>query len=419
MEILSVGEKIRRARVYKGCTLKELCGDKLSISRMSCIENDKVKPEEWVIEYIAKKLDMDFCYLKEGVKEQLLRNISLLCRNTNDKDLENSIKFYLDYAEKYNYYDIAFSLMHMLFSTYIETDQEDSIQIIFNRYYDICRKSGARENQLIYNEDMGKFFYLKNEYVQAVAYYNNVLSTLREMSALEQDRVAYVLYNISNCYVKLKDFYKAYENVNELKELTPQIKDSLIKAEVHQILAVLALIAKKDDFELHESKSYEYYGNNYDKKAEATFNYAYTMFEAGLAEKAVEYILKGLKEYPKNRLHKYVNFLLICINELLSRNIIEPVQEICDEAVDISIELNNIKLIERAYYFKSMMFQKQGELVSAEMYMNLSLDALFKFGSKKQKYERFMEMGNMYQKLGQINESLRYFTSALSIEKKI
>ncbi|SHH93152.1 hypothetical protein [Clostridium intestinale] len=43
MEILSTGEKIKRARIYKGITLKELCGDKISISKMSCIENEKIK----------------------------------------------------------------------------------------------------------------------------------------------------------------------------------------------------------------------------------------------------------------------------------------------------------------------------------------------------------------------------------------
>ena len=41
MEILSTGEKIKRARIYKGITLKELCGEEISISKMSCIENGR------------------------------------------------------------------------------------------------------------------------------------------------------------------------------------------------------------------------------------------------------------------------------------------------------------------------------------------------------------------------------------------
>ena len=45
MEILSTGEKIKRARVYQGITLKELCSDEISISKMSCIENGKIKAD--------------------------------------------------------------------------------------------------------------------------------------------------------------------------------------------------------------------------------------------------------------------------------------------------------------------------------------------------------------------------------------
>jgi len=58
MEILSTGEKIKRTRIYKGYTLREICDDKISVSKMSCIENDKIAPEDWVLEYLAEKLDL-------------------------------------------------------------------------------------------------------------------------------------------------------------------------------------------------------------------------------------------------------------------------------------------------------------------------------------------------------------------------
>ena len=64
MEILSTGEKIKRARVYNGITLKELCGDKISISKMSCIENGKVKPDEDILRYIADIIKLDYDYLE-------------------------------------------------------------------------------------------------------------------------------------------------------------------------------------------------------------------------------------------------------------------------------------------------------------------------------------------------------------------
>ena len=63
MDFLSTGEKIKRARIYKGLTLKQLCEDDISISRMSCIENGKVKADKWVLELVAKRLDLDLEYL--------------------------------------------------------------------------------------------------------------------------------------------------------------------------------------------------------------------------------------------------------------------------------------------------------------------------------------------------------------------
>ena len=75
MEILSTGEKIKRARIYKGITLKELCGEEISISKMSCIENGKIKADDECLKYISDKLQIDYSYLVQDVYEQIKENI--------------------------------------------------------------------------------------------------------------------------------------------------------------------------------------------------------------------------------------------------------------------------------------------------------------------------------------------------------
>ncbi|MPN60463.1 hypothetical protein SDC9_208191 [bioreactor metagenome] len=81
--------------------------------------------------------------------------------------------------------------------------------------------------------------------------------------------------------------------------------------------------------------------------------------------------------------------------------------------------MDNIKLIEKAYYLKAKILKKMKSLVSAEMYMNLSLDALSKFGNKREIYERYMEMGQMYYDIGLTGDALKYFTLAISLNKKL
>ena len=111
MEILSTGEKIKRSRIYKGITLKELCGDKISISKMSCIENGKVKADSEIIKYVADKIGVDFDYLIQDVYEQILNNLNLIKKSTKKNLIyEDNIRHNLEYAIEYEYYDLAFDL---------------------------------------------------------------------------------------------------------------------------------------------------------------------------------------------------------------------------------------------------------------------------------------------------------------------
>ena len=115
MEILSTGEKIKRARVYKGITLKELCSDEISISKMSCIENGKIKADSEVLQYISKKIDIDYNYLVQDVYEQIEENLNLLRNNKVPLNkIDEFINYNLEYAMDYSYLDLAFELIHRL-----------------------------------------------------------------------------------------------------------------------------------------------------------------------------------------------------------------------------------------------------------------------------------------------------------------
>ena len=139
MEILSTGEKIKRARIYKGLTLKELCEDKISVSKMSCIENNKIKADDWILDFVSKKLELDLAYLKKDVDEQLKENLGYL--NKYNKSYEEDLKVIIEYAEKYNNYNRAFESMHKLFRYYFENNMSKPLQDIQCKYYDLYEKA--------------------------------------------------------------------------------------------------------------------------------------------------------------------------------------------------------------------------------------------------------------------------------------
>lgn len=417
MEILSIGEKIRRARIYKGCTLKDICEDKISVSKMSCIENDKVQPEQWILEFVSSKLDINLDYLKEDIRQQIQENIKALDNSMNKKEYEKEIEYNLSFSEKYDYNDLSFELMHMLVTYFFKYDKLENMQVITAKYYEACQKSKSTENQMIYYMDMAKYLYFSNEYLEAANYYNNVKKCSKELN--DYKTVTRATFNEAACFVMVGNYQRAYEIVIKLKDLLEYFEKDLQKAEAYQMMAMLSLRMGKGGFEEYEQKAYEYYGDNTLHKSDAIYNFAVVMFDLGMNEKALEYINLSLDNYPQDDKNKLVDFMLTVVDELIEDNILNKAKEICDEALDISISLDNVKFIEKSYHYKSIILQKNGEVQESEMYMNLSLDALQKFGNKNEIYKRYMEMGEMYYKLNNVNDSIKYFDLAVKIKDKI
>ncbi|MEW9094090.1 MAG: helix-turn-helix transcriptional regulator [Clostridiaceae bacterium] len=416
MEILSTGEKIRRARIYKGYTLKYICEDKISVSKMSCIENDKVVPEEWILKFLSKKLDLDIDYLKDDVRSQINKNLERL-KKLDRNDYQEQLIYNLSYAEEYGYYKEAFEIMHLMFVYNIKMKRYEKLQVLMSKYYDTCLKSKSDENQLIYYMDIAKYFYCSEEYMQAAGYYNTVKEEAKKRK--DNEFITRATFNECHCYIMAKQYDIAYEVAKGLMDLITFFNDDLKRAESFHMMALLTLINNKDDFQHYENKAYELYGENKINIANAVFNYAQAMFTLNLKDKAVEYIRKGLTYCPSEEEEILVKYMLKCIEELIDNNIIEEAEKISDEAINYAINLKDMRYIEKAYHLKALILGKKGDLSSKEMYMNLSLDALMKYGAKRQVYERYMEMGHMYYKMKNINESIKYFSLALNISKTI
>ena len=417
MEILSTGEKIKRARIYKGYTLKELCGDKISVSKMSCIENNKITAEEWILNFVAKKLDIPSDYLKLDIKNQILSNIEKAKGLNDTKGYEDVLNYNLKYAEELGYNEVAFNLIHSLFNHYIIGNELEKVRIILSKYYDLWNKCNTNENELLYHMDVAMYFYAAAEYIQAASYYKNVRVASKKCN--DFNTLARATYNEAACYVMLENYERAYEIAVRLSELVNFLELDIKKAEAYHMLAVLSLRRDEDKFSNYEKKAYELYGDNLDYKANAMYNFAAVMLDMSKEQQGISYIENALSYYPITKVHERVDFMLECISALVGHGIYGNTKDKCEEALDLAIEISNNKAIEKAYYFKSLISEGEGEYLNAEMYMNLSLDILEKCGSKSDIYNRYLQLGDMYHRRNNISESLKYFNFAIKLEKKI
>jgi len=417
MEILSTGEKIKRARIYKGYTLKELCREKISVSKMSCIENGKITPENWILDFVAKELDIPPNYLKQGVKDQILNNLEKVKSVKDLKQYEESLEYNLKYAEEYGYSEVAFDLLHSLFNHYISTVELEKIQLIISKYYELWNKCNTSENEMIYYMDLAQYFYATEEYVQAASYYKNVRTVSK--SCLDYNTLARATYNEASCYFMTENYERAYEIAIRLRELINFLELDIKKAEAYHLLAMLSLRRDEDKFSDYERRAYELYGDYHDYKAYAMYDFASVMLDISMEGRAVSYIEKALFTYPKENLSKRVDFMLKCIFDLVDHGLLEPAKVKCDEVLNLAIKIDNLKYIEKAYYLKSIILEGEGEYLKAEMYMNLALDALLKFGNTNAIYKRYLQIGDMYHRMNNVPESLKYFNFAIQLEKRM
>lgn len=421
MEILSTGEKIKRARIFKGITLKELCENKISIAKMSCIENGKIKADKELLKYISEKIEIDLDYLIEDVYDQIFNNLKTIKKNIScDKDSENKLKDNLNYALKYKYYDLAFELIHILFSYYVEENKVENIQLIVSQYYDLYQRNNTEENTVIYFKDMARYLSQNGEYIEAISYY----SKLREMFQQRKetfDNAEYCLigYNEALCYQNLKKSEEAYSILSEIIGYVDSIKTDESKGKIYHIYAAVCIKLRKDCVDEYKEKAFQYQKYNPILLALSHGNYGKYYFEVDEKEKAIEEIEKGIKIFPQDNIEKNVEFLNYCTRILIDNSEYEIAYRITEQALNLAIITDNIKLIEKSYYLKGTILQKMDKYVEAEKYMNLSLDSLFKFGTRDERKRRYIDMGNLYYQLGATADSLKYFNLALAIDKKI
>lgn len=421
LEILSTGEKIKRARIFKGITLKELCGNKISIAKMSCIENGKIKADKELLKYIAEKIEIDLDYLTEDVYEQILNNLKIIRKNIAcDDDSENKLKDNLSYAIKYKFYDLAFELIHILFSYYVEENKVENIQLIVSQYYDLYQRNNKHKNTVIYFKDMARYLSQNGEYIEAISYY----SKLREMFQQQKekmDKTEYCLigYNEALCYQNIGKSEEAYSILSEIIEYVNTLKTDESKGKVYHIYATVCIKLKKDCVDEYKKKAFEYQKHNPISLALSHGNYGKYYFEADDREKAIAEIQEGIKIFPRDNVEKNVQFLNDCTGILIDHKGYEIADKMAEEALNAAIITNNIKLIEKSYYLKGTILQNMNLYSEAEKYMNLSLDSLYKFGSREQRKNRYVDMGKLYYKLGDIEDSIKYYNLALAVDKKI
>lgn len=417
MEILSTGQKIKRARIYKGITLKELCKDKISISKMSCIENGKVKADSETIKYISEIIGVDFDYLMQDIYEQIVSNLESIKKDKyTEKELEDNIGINLSYAIEYDYNNLALELVHILFKYYLDNKKYDKCEGLISKYYAIYENYNSDEATLVYYTDLAEYLVDKEEYYEAIVYY----SRLREANIVDIEKsfeeYSKVVCREAICYYMLKDYNNAYELLKKIIKIEDQECED---PEAYEYYAATCIMLGFKEIDKNIDIFCKLVGEDKNKKAMAQLEFANAYFRTKDFANAEKTLEEALENFSKDNLEERVNFINECIGILLDNGESEKAYSLIEGNLNNAISTDDIKLIERSYYLKGMALKDLNRLNEAEMYLNLSLDSLYKFGTKKERHDRYLDLGYLYYEVGELKDAIKYFNFAMDIEKEM
>ena len=416
MNFLSTGEKIKRARIYKGVTLKELCKKDISISKMSCIENDKIKPETWVLEMVAERLDLDLNYLIYDDVMELESSIASYNKQSNMVESDFAgIRERIDYCILKEYKELALKFIHILFVEYTKCRKFEELKKLVNIYNEFNDLNQQQEQ--IYYEDLARYFLVRRNYSDAITYFSRARNHIFNYT-ISKEMECY----IDNSILLGLTYYSSglYEKAESLLEEILYLEDK-IKSEEQIVLVNGLLFAVKMRLQ-KETETFEKIFNSYSKKEELKYSKVAIIIARiyhlnGDEEKAFDILTGVKKQVIKTDIYGYIELMISIIKILLEMNRAEATRPYSEEVLELSIKLNNYFLIEKSYLYKARLNRLDRSLIQWEMNMNLATDILIKFATVEEKKERYIEMAEMYHIIGELRESLKYLTLSMNLEK--
>ena len=176
MQILSIGEKIRKVRISKNMTLKGLCEKDISVSKMSNIENGKIKPDEKTLKIISKRLDIDVESLNKSTVEEARDKIEELSGKFSSINYEKEFKSLLRSCIEYNLKPETFMARAQIVEYYMYKGRKEKLVGAISNLHSSLVNTVNNKTMFIYILTMGKYFLFMREYEKAIVY----LSYLKE-----------------------------------------------------------------------------------------------------------------------------------------------------------------------------------------------------------------------------------------------
>ena len=404
MNILSLGEKIKKLRKENNMTLKELAGDRITAAQISHIERDKSHTSYELLEYLSERLDVSIDYLLETkemqskkITDNLILQSEIYIKRDALDEAEKEIHEIIEICEEYGLSENYGKCNYLLGDIYLKRKDGATANFYFEKalFYFIKNDDKKRIFQCYMN--IANIYFDEEFYQVSLTNYYFAKDILEEINIDDPDTYKELYSKISKCYMKLNDSEKSLEFIEKIgnidNDYSPEQEIELLVLKAKKLLAEGEYVKSKDYFakalKIIEKEE------NKDKLAQIYLTVGSIYAEMGDNEKFLEYSEK-VYDIKKNDTDEYMmNSLYNIIQSYIDADDFEMAKKYSKLALAAAIK-NKSKYDEyKALKYYCDIYKYKGET-------DISIEYLIKCIEIVSKLDEEKILGNLYIELGQL-----------------
>jgi transcriptional regulator with XRE-family HTH domain len=428
MEILTLGEKIKKRRKELNMTLKDLAGERITPGQISLVESGKSKPSMDLLSYLASYLQTPIEYLMESEETQAEKictyyeNISLFyLQNDNLLKADQYVENCIYYSDKYNL-DYKKGVSYFLKGIiYLNRNKLNDAQEYFLTANSSFIKLGKIEDIIKSFLNLGRISIQIKSYHSALSYFQQTEKVYFEGKLTDPYLIGEIYYYLAFVYLKLENMEKSINYSYLAKEEFNKADD---KKEYAKSLALISeQYAQNGEIE----KAIKYSKMTNDIYKQIGDKEILSNFENDLGK-----LFFNLDNTDESFLHYYKAVEIR--KETNDEKIIETYINLCENFISLKDEKSAADILEKIknhidegshkyIYNYYILNYKLNTIIGDNSKMEYNLLMALKYAEGENDYNKISEasikLGKYYNDIGDNEKAVKYLNTGVDILKSI
>ncbi|MBR7554657.1 helix-turn-helix domain-containing protein [Allobacillus sp. GCM10007491] len=405
---MDIGAIIQYYRTKKGYTQKQMADGICSVSYLSKIENEMIKPKEDVARLLFDRLDISYDDITHSNNKQIVRKVFKLYKRIKEKDYEAARESIEELNRILTPFHAPkalsiFQLVHFYFI--IQTRENDKVE---QMYREVIRLEDRfkDENLYLFHKVIGLYFNYKAQPNKALSHFETAKTMSVQLSI--NDTEIYYLLALSLTRIRKpaqSNYYcQIAKDQFEADFLYTNVTDCYILFGVNYMLLEAYEVSEKYFLQVLNSKPM---GDSPDIQRRVKHNLAILYFYMEEYDRSISY-MEELNEYDYNLYDKIQSYYMQAkIHYLNNKN--EQAIEFLEIGEKALREVKYLKYQYQFYVLRHQIYEKTTDPDFLKKAKNVLLPYFKNSGEKKTVKELSLMLGNQSYDTGDYKQAANFY----------